>query len=112
MQYLVLIIIAALLWLRAYISPCSNIDANDISPLYALLLNALPANTLLGSIAAFALLLAEALILNFILIRHDLLPKNSLVAALVFVVLMSIMPQAIGLGPILCAAAFIIPGFD
>ena len=111
-QYLVLIIIAVLLWLRAYTAPCQPHETTDISPLFSLLSGLLPANAVFRLIPALILLLLEAVLLNFILIRHELLPKNSLLGALVFVVLMSQAPYVIGMNPVLGAGIFIIPAFD
>lgn len=111
-QYLVLIAIAVVLWLRAYLAPCQPYDTSDTTPLFNLLTGVLPADPLIRSIPALALLIIEALLLNLFLIRHELLPKNSLLGALLFILLMSQVPYAISLNPVLCAGIFIIPAFD
>ena len=111
-QYLVLVIIAVLLWLRAYTAPCQPHETTGISPLFSLLSGLLPANAIIRTIPALLLLLLEAILLNFFLIRHELLPKNSLLGALVFIVLMSQAPYAISMNPVLCAGIFIITAFD
>ena len=111
-QYLVLLVIAAGLWLRVYIDPCPQIIPDQESPLFSLLIGFFGASKLVSSIIGFAILLINAILINFILIRHELLPKNSLIGALVFIVLMSQSAAAISLNPILCAGLFIIPAFD
>ena len=112
LQYLVLLVLAAALWIRAYTAPCLEIHAGPESPLFLLLLQFLPDEVLVYSISGFFLLLAEALILNFILIRHEIVPKNTLIPAIVYIVLMSQSPLMLGLNPVLCAGFFIILAID
>ncbi|NQT77168.1 MAG: hypothetical protein HQ565_05605 [Bacteroidetes bacterium] len=112
LQYLFLIVIAASLWICAYTAPCLEINAGPESPLFLLLLQSLPDEVLVFSISGLFLLIAEAFILNFILIRHEIVPKNTLVPAIVFIVMMSQSPLMLGLNPVLCAGLFIILAID
>jgi hypothetical protein len=112
LQYLFLIVLATTLWIRAYTTPCLEIQAGPESPLFLLLLQLLPEKALVFSISGLFLLLAEALILNFILIRNEIVPKNTLVPAIVYIVLMSQSPLMLALNPVLCAGFFIILAID
>ena len=111
-QYFVLFVIAVGLWLRVYTNSCPQILPDQESPLFSLLIGFLGYDNLLSSIIGFAILLVNAIVLNFILIRHELLPKNSLIGVLVFIILMSQSTVALSLNPVLCAGLFIIPAFD
>ena len=112
LQYLFLLGLAAALWIRATTAPCLEIQVGPESPLFLLLMQLLPDEALVFSISGIVLLLAEALILNFILIRHEIVPKNSLIPAIVYIVLMSQSPLILALNPVLCAGFFIILAID
>jgi hypothetical protein len=60
----------------------------------------------------FCLLLLQAFYLNYILIKHEIAPKNSLITAFIYIILMSQSISALNLNPALCAATFIIPALD
>lgn len=108
-QYLSLLLISGLLWIRAIIEPCTLEIVDDSSPLFQLLYGILPASQ---SIPGLAILILEALLLNFILVRHEIVPKNNMIAALVFIVFMSQSPIALTLNPVLLACLFAILAFD
>lgn len=101
-------LLAAALWLPAFRFPVAPAVPGMESPLAYLLATWLTGWPVAASLAAFLLVLAEALILNHILIRHELVPKNTLVPAALFLVLMSQLPSLQGLHPLLPAAFFII----
>ncbi|MDT8393576.1 MAG: DUF6427 family protein [Bacteroidales bacterium] len=63
-------------------------------------------------LTGFMILIASALLLNASLVRHELIPKNSMLGAFIYVLLMSQSPAAIGLNPVLFASLFLIPAFD
>jgi len=109
LQYFMLLLIGAGLWVKAYTSPCELSLSDEGSPLYVLLYGLLPGN---HAIIGLGILIFEALLLNFILIRHEIVPKNTLLSALVFIVFMSQSPIALSLNPVLMAGLFIIPAFD
>lgn len=111
-QYLLLLILAALLWLKLWFNACSPPEAIGPAPLYELLLRILPEGIAGTGLLAFALLLFQAFLINFILIRHGILPKNSLLAALVFIMLMSLFPELLNLNPMICAGTFVALSFN
>ena len=112
LQYIMLFAIAASLWARVYFAPCPLASTSQESVIFNLLNGLIGSDLLISSIIGFAILLVNAFLLNFILIRHELLPQNSLLGVLVFILLMSQSPAALSLNPILCAGLFIIPAFD
>lgn len=112
MQYLLLLVLGAALWAKGFIAPCAMPLAGPESPFYQLLYLHLPSQHLLMVVAGFIVVVFEGLLLNQILIRHDLLPKNNLLGAFIFILLMSQSAQALTLNPQLLAALFMIPAID
>ena len=111
-QYLVLFLITVALWLRAGLSPCLYIPDSPESLGFDMIYGLIGGNNFVNASVAIIILLLNAVLLNFVLIRHELLPKNSLLGALVYVVLMSHSLTALSLNPVLLAGLFIIPAFD
>lgn len=111
-QYVLLIVLSAALWIRPFIAGCDFPPAGDESPLFQLIVNWLPAWGFVLPLLGFTLLLLEAFFLNYILIKHEIAPKNSLIAAFIYILVMSQSLPALSLNPVLCAAFFIIPALD
>ncbi len=107
-QYVLLLVLAAALWLPAFWFPAEPAAPGMESPLANLLATWLAGWPIAAGLTAFLLVTAEALLLNHILIRHELVPKNTLVPAAVFLVLMSQLPALQDLYTLLPAAFFII----
>lgn len=82
--------------------------AGPEAPLYLLLLNILPSSHIILSLIGFVILLLSAFVLNYIAIRHELVPKNTILTALVLILLMSQSPMVLGLSPLHFAGFFII----
>ncbi len=112
LQYVLLLLMAAGLWIRPCLDTCPLVSPGPESPLFQLLLEIMPANGLLLALTGFILLIIEAFYLNYILIKHEIVPKNSLITAFIYVLVMSQSLLALNLNPVLCAAFFIIPAFD
>jgi len=64
------------------------------------------------TIIGFIVMILEAFYLNYILIKHEIVPKNTLISAFVFMIVMSQSLSALSLNPVLCAAFFVIPALD
>jgi len=111
-QYLLLFVIAAGLWVKIYIDPCPQLFTSEESPLFNFLSFLIGENSLAHTIIAFVILLSSAILLNFILIKHDLLPKNSMLGALIYSILMSHSGYALSLNPSLFSGLFIILAID
>ncbi len=107
-QYVLLLLLAAALWLPAFRFPVAPAVPGMESPLAYLLANWLTGWPFAAILAVLLLVLAEALILNHILIRHELVPKNTLVPAALFLVLMSQLPALADIFSLLPAVFFTI----
>lgn len=110
-QYLLLIAIAVALWTKAVLDPC-HIVSGEESIVFNLIFSLIGSQHIVSTTLAILIMIFSAVLLNFVLVRHELLPKNSMLGALVYVILMSNTPVAIGLNPVLLASLFIIPAFD
>lgn len=107
-QYLVIGIIGLALWITSFLDPPGMPAPEGPVPLYSLLYSWLAAFPVTASIAGFCLVVAETYWLSTILSRHDLVLKNSSLSALVFLVMMSFLPEQLTLNPINIALGFMI----
>jgi len=99
-QYLVIGFIGLLLWGKAFfISPPMPVPEGSV-PFYNALYKLLHELPHLASVLGFLLVLLEALWLNVILNEHELVLKNSSLAALVFLILLSSDPLYLTLQPV------------
>jgi hypothetical protein len=105
-QYLVIGIIGTCLWLNAFINPPGMPAPEGPIPLYSLLYFLLSDKPVLASISGFIIVLAETYWLTRILSKHELVLKNSSLSALVFLVLMSFLPEQLTLNPINISMVF------
>ena len=101
LQYLILFLLIITLWIGAFINPQVNpVDPEYyLTPGYSLLLSLLNGNHILHVIISLILLVSGALVFNYSLTKFDLVPKNTLVPAMVYVVLMSYSPGLLSLHP-------------
>ena len=99
LQYFLLLILGILLWLGAFIKPVSvENEINEyLNPGYFLLLSLIGNSALFTKVVAFLMILGGALLFNFILTKYDLVPKNFLIPAMVYLVLMSYSPNLLHL---------------
>lgn len=111
-QYLLLIALAAGLWVPRLFHTCSTVEVGRESPLFSLIVGIAGPDSIVGIILSFFLLLITAWLFNFFLIRHEILPKNTLIGAIVFVILMSHPLVALGINPVLTSALIIVLAFD
>lgn len=90
-QYLSLLFIQAALWVGAFISPIEmRPPANEyLTPAYTLLFNIFNGHLFLSTLFAFFIILSTSLTFNFILDKHELIVKNSLIGGLIFIVILS-----------------------
>jgi hypothetical protein len=112
LRYVALVILAALLWLRPFVSPCYAVHSGADAPLHQWLCQFLPPGEPLAAALGFILLMAQAFYLNSILIRIKVIPKKSLLPAALYILLMSQSISGLTLNPVLCGAAFVIPAID
>lgn len=107
-QYLVIGIIGLCLWLRAFIDPPGMPAPEDPAPLYSFLYFLLSDKPSLAALAGFIIVLVEAYWLTRILSQYELVLKNSSLSVLVFLVLMSFLPEQLTLNPINISLGFMI----
>jgi hypothetical protein len=103
-QYAVLALIGVGLWIPGFLHPLPlPVEGSPVAPLYDLIYRIMPEIPWLPVALALLLVFSEALILNSIFIYHDLVPKNSLLPSLIFIILMSSGNQSLTLYPVLLA---------
>jgi putative flippase GtrA len=106
-QYIVIGIIGTLLWSRAFFAPPAMPAPDGPVPLYGLIYTLLHASPQVASILGFILTLLSAFLLNRLLTTSEVVLKNSSLAALIFIALMSYFPFLLTLHQ-LSIAAFIL----
>jgi hypothetical protein len=108
-QYLLLVILAGLLWLSSFINPPELIaESCRVSPLSGFIKTMGQTWQWLPVIGGLIILLLQAFLVNLIMIQHDLVSKNSLIPALVFILVMSSNPAFLTLSGELISTAFIL----
>ena len=103
-QYLALMLIMAALWIPGFkANPGLPVSTGLITPLYNIIHYILGLAGSASPAFALAMIVISAFILNNILVYHDLTPKNNLLPAFLFIVLMSSNPQALCSYPVSAA---------
>lgn len=111
-QFLALFAIQVLLWGKYLISPLPLDMQSRIHPTFELVMNFVGANPWTATIIAFFLVSLGAILVNVIMIKNELVPKNSLIPALIFIALMSQGPSILTLYPELLAVVFLLLAID
>jgi hypothetical protein len=108
-QYLLLILIAILLWLPAFLDPPPLIHTDySVQPLYNIITGWLINLPLTAVIIGFVLTIIQSLVFNMVLISHGLVSKNSMIPAIVLVAMMSCHYQNLTLTPIILAGFLLV----
>ncbi|MCD4774113.1 MAG: DUF6427 family protein [Bacteroidales bacterium] len=107
-QYIILFLIAFVLWGGALLHPVDVIPSQNIYPFYNIIGFWLGDNKILFSVIGFVLLLFEALLINSIITESEIVPKNSLLPGFLYIILMSFSPELLTLHPVLIANLFLI----
>ena len=109
-QYFLLIFLAGVLWAGAFVNPVlPDFNTNHyLMPGYHLVMIVIGDNALISVVLAFLLVLIQAFFLNYILIRNDLVPKNTLIPAMVYIILMSHSRTLLQLHPVIISNLFLI----
>jgi len=105
-QYIILLVIAVILWLPAFIYPPDFALSSNIyvSPAWHWLLQVIGNYPLAGTVLAIIIILTGALLMNGILEKYELALKNTLVPALFYILIMSHQPVFLQLHPALIAS--------
>jgi len=114
LQYVLIIITGAVLWLGAFIHPAELVLNPDhlISPGKVFIQWVSPGSLVVSTVIAFLLMLSGAFLLNYIVTKNNIFPKNSLVPALIYIILMSHNPEMLWLNPALFTVIFILLVLD
>jgi hypothetical protein len=103
-QYAALLILGVILWTPSFIQlDPVLLEKEMVNPLFNFFYEWLRFVPWIIAPVAFIIVLFESLLLNAILTEHDLIPKNSLLGAMIFMVIMSSSPSALSLFPALIA---------
>jgi len=90
-QHITLFMLAVLLWIPAFLSPTNHLifEKSYTSPLFPAFMEMLGKKHLLVTLFNFAVVFSGAILANYILEKNDLIPRNSLLAAFFFILLLS-----------------------
>ncbi len=110
-QFLGLLILGAALWLNVFIAPPPIAENSFTTPLYNLF-TSITNNHLIFIFLTLIILIVQAIYLNHVLIRHELIHRNSFLAAFLYMVLMSHSLQLQHLYPALIGSFFVIVTID
>lgn len=103
-QYFVLLMITAAIWVPAFMTPQPvPVEPDFIAPLYQLLYPLFSLHDAIGPATAVAIVFISSLTLTNILIYHDLTPKNNILPAFIFILLMGSNPLTLQAYPLLIA---------
>lgn len=98
-QLFVIMLVAILLWVRAFITPVPMAVESTYSPIYDLVYGWLFSMPYLSSAIAFVLVLGQGVWLNILLSNYKITNANSLLPLLLYVVAMSWDPSMLTITP-------------
>jgi len=104
----ILIILSIVLWAKAFINVPVLAEFVPSSPLYHLVINLVKDFPIITGVFTIFLIVFEAILINNILIENELIQRNSLIAAFVFIIINSFFVDLINFNPVLFAYLFII----
>ncbi len=107
-QVIILLLATILLWAKGFIMPVSLPLQDGFAPLYSLLYNWLSPHPLLATMLALLLVLVEGIWLCAMLYNHKLLPSNTFLPLLFFLIAMSYHHSMLTLTPIVLCNLFIL----
>jgi hypothetical protein len=99
-QYFIIAVTGILLWCRAVTDPVLMPEPEGPAPLYAFLYGFLSGHSRIAAILGFLLILGSSVFLNYIFNKHDLVTKNSSLAAFLFIILASYHPCLLTIHPV------------
>jgi len=106
-----MLIIAIGVWILPFLN-AQQVLVSTPAPLYSLCLYWLKDQLVLSWLISLALILIEAFVLNKIVIEHQLLSKSTYIPGVLYVILISCVPEILPLHPILFCNLFFIITFN
>ena len=110
-QLIGLLVLGIALWINVFLAPPPVVEQTFTSPLFNLI-SSLTSNLFVLITLAFLTLMVQALYLNHILIKHELVHRSSTLPAFVYLVLMSHSLQLQHLYPALISGLFVLAAID
>ncbi len=95
------------LWIYGFLNPVVP-HTGHAAPLYKLLISGVEQYPLLITFLSFLLIFGEALLINYIVSKNEIIDTTTYLPALVYAVLMSLQPEMFSLHPIVIANLFIL----
>ena len=105
---IVIAIVSLAIWAPSFLTPPPMTSDAGFAPLYMLFYEWLQPLPLVATIIAYVLVVLEGIYLNMVLTRSKMVPFNSLMPALIYIVTMSFAPHALTLTPYILAAPCVI----
>lgn len=104
----ILIMLAIALWAKAFVNIVPMAGPFVASPLYNFAFRHIGDLKVICAFITIVLLVFEALLINYILAGNDLIPRNSYLAAFIFIIVSGLFNDLIILNPVVFANLFII----
>jgi len=95
------------LWLYGFFHPVVPLTEHS-APLYNLIISGIADYPFLITLISFILIFCEALLINYIVEKNEIIDTTSYLPALVYIVLMSLQPEIFSLHPIMIANLFML----
>jgi len=108
LQFIIFLAIGTILWFPAFVQPVAPVVSDLSGPLYAALNSLMQANLFISTIIAALLVISQAFLLHVLLASHDLIPRDSFIDAIIFLILMSWQPAMLCLQPAMPAGILIL----
>jgi hypothetical protein len=108
-QYFFLVILTGLIWAPGFLMKNPAPEPFGLAtPIYSLAFRLLALADWISPLAAAIIIFTSALTLNNVLIYHDISPKNNLLPAFLFILLMGSTPPMLGFYPVVLIIPFFI----
>ncbi len=107
-QHLVIVVMALVLWMPAFITKSAFIPGESTTPLYNLIISIFDFSPFLINALAFAVYLTCIFLFNSVLSANRLVTKNNTVGALTFGLMMCCAPQLHSCYPFIFACPFVL----
>ena len=107
-QHLVIVMMALILWMPAFITKSAFIPGENITPLYNVIISIFDFSPFILNTLAFAVYLVCIFLFNSVLSANRLVTKNNTVGSLTFGLMMCFAPQLHSCYPFIFACPFIL----